>query len=114
MEVARAVVVPARDRVDQPRRIVAAHEVGEEEIRADVAHAVVALPRLAPPFVVDDPRHDAGVALVLLDHVDELAVELVLDRDLVERRRGDGALRPGAEPDLGRRERGHVLDEEQA
>ncbi len=54
-----AVVVPSAGRVNQTSRVEGAHHFREGDFgvgkRGD----------LAPPFVVDDPRYDAGVASVL-------------------------------------------------
>ncbi|KAK8924376.1 hypothetical protein VCV18_004796 [Metarhizium anisopliae] len=94
-KVAKAVVVPARDGVHQARRVEAAHHVRQPLLRVRRAA------ELAPALVVNDPDHERGVALVLLDKHLELALELGLLR------------RVGRAVAVGR-QRGHVLDDEEA
>lgn len=88
-------VVPARDGVHQARRVEAAHHVRQPLLRVRRAA------ELAPALVVNDPDHERGVALVLLDEHLELALELGLLR------------RVGRAVAVGR-QRGHVLDDEEA
>ena len=72
VEVTGAMIIPATGRINEPCRIKRAHDIGECELR------VVALGDLAPAFIVDDPRDDAGIAAVLADEDFKLALELLL------------------------------------
>lgn len=90
-EVARAVVVPARRRVDQPAAVHGPDALGNGDL------GVRGRPDLAPAFIVDDldkvlinqslmfsgchatyPGDDGGVAHVLVDQDVELALKLCL------------------------------------
>lgn len=108
-EVACAVVVPARGRVDQPAA------VGGPDALGDGVLGVGWCPDLAPAFVVDHleirsaaaalcdcrgttyPGHNGGVAQVLVNHDVELALKLCLLVAIGERHT--------------RRHGGHVLDD---
>ncbi len=71
MEVACAVIVPASYCIDETGRVKLADAVGKGELR-------VAVGDLTPTFVVEDPREDARIVLVLVDHGLELPLELGL------------------------------------
>ena len=94
VEVARSVVVPAGYRADEAGGVELADALGQSELGMGVGD-------LAPAFVVEDPREDARVALVLVDHGLELPLELGL--------LGVGG--PGVGRDAHRR---HVLHDEEA
>ena len=101
--------MPPRNRVDEPGRVERAYKLRESEIRLYVVDV------LAPPLVVDDPGEDAGMALELLDHERELALEFRLLR------RADLEwLAVAGRPELGpgfrvpvRGHGGHVLDDQE-
>jgi len=64
-------IVPTRNRVDEPGRVELADAVGQRKLGMVIGP-------LSPALVVDNPGDDGWVALVLIDHNLELALKLLL------------------------------------